>query len=260
LISKGPSEFDPKTIEETVAEEELETEEELEESEEENSEEEAVEGSDGEESEENEEESAESDSTETTSIIAQMSETIGELKAELAAIKKPKKEEKPSEVEPFKPLEFDAAKNFDPDDTEKHEEFFNKFGNDIAQKTIEHTVRTLVPTIQRAVTETVTTQSAVNEFWNANADLLQGKTPEQSEAIRQKVGKLANTLRAADPGKSVYEVLAETTTIIRGGKPAPTKEVKKKKVAKSPKPRSTNRSTKTKEKAGISDEIDDLFN
>ena len=236
-----------KTDEEITDEEELEEEAEEEES------------TSEEEEEEEDEETSEEESTkeEETSVIAQMSETIGELKAQIAAMKESNKIETKPNPELTKPIEFEEAATFDPDDIEKHKDFFNKFGNSIAQKTQEQIIRSIVPTIQKQVIETVTTQSAVNEFWNANADLIKGKSVDEAEKIRQKVGKIANAIRAADPNKSIYEILADTTTIVRGGKPA---AATKKKVTKAkPKTASKRKSDVSKKAKTTADQIDDLF-
>jgi len=224
--------------EDTEEQEELETEEETEEDETETDEEETEE--------ETEEEEDPNQS---------LKDELAELKDQIADLKKPKEEKKkPAEVK-FDDIVVASEGDFE-DITDSHESL-NKFANKVSQRTQENILKALPNIINNLVTQSVTLQTSVTEFWRNNEDLVAGKNQREINEVKKKIGSFSNAILAADPTKTYGEVFEEAGNIIRGNGRKP--RIKKKKVAAVRTPGSSKKKVIKGKAVTTSDKIDDLF-
>lgn len=234
---------------------EEETEEEIVEIEEETEEEESTEeGHDGEEDDKSDE-----NVDDKPDPNQDLKNELAELKEQIADLKdgnKEKEVKKPAEIK-FDDVVVAAEGDFE-GISESHEDL-NKFANKISQRTQENILKALPNIINNLVTQSVSLQTSVTEFWRSNEDLVAGKTQREIGEVKKKIGSISNALLAADPTKSYGEIFEEAGNIVRGNGRKPKIAKKKKKVASIKAP-AASKGREIKGKANTTqDKIDALF-
>jgi len=83
---------------------------------------------------------------------------------------------------------------------------FNKVMNDVASVAQQQTVQKLIPAINQLVTQQISLNNTVNDFYADNPDL---------KPFKQMVSLVAQSIQSKNPDRGFVEILKETETVLR---------------------------------------------